>query len=205
MQTLCNRSLHGSALQQRVQRQVYFRHTRVAPAPARRSIATVVCQAASSDDAAITLEPQAVTDSKPKSKVAAAHLNFARGSPHKVRRILDVIRGKTYKDALFLLAVLPYRACEPILSTLLSAGANAKNNNGLSKANLVISECFADGGPSMKRFRPRAKGRGFKILKPTFHLTIKVSEQEPEVKTKRSGRKLPAAIEATPETAAASV
>ena len=92
------------------------------------------------------------------------------------RRVLDQIRGRTYEEAIMMLEYMPYRACEPILKTLLSAGANAKNNMGLKKAKLVVAECFADEGPVMKRAQPRAQGRPFPILKPTCHVTIRLQE-----------------------------
>jgi large subunit ribosomal protein L22 len=107
-----------------------------------------------------------------------AHLRFTRGSPLKARRVLDQIRGRTYEEALMMLEYMPYRACEPILKTLLSAAANAKNNLGMKKAKLVVTECYANEGPVMKRFLPRAQGRATRILKPTCHITVKVAERE---------------------------
>ena len=77
-----------------------------------------------------------------------------------------------------ILEFLPYRAAEPVLATLISAASNAKNNNNASKAKLYVSECFADQAGQLKRFRPRAKGRPYKILKTVSHLTIKVAERE---------------------------
>ena len=77
-----------------------------------------------------------------------------------------------------ILEFLPYRAAEPVLATLISAASNAKNNNGMSKAKLYVSECFADQAGQLKRFRPRAKGRPYKILTPISHMTIKVAEKE---------------------------
>jgi len=68
------------------------------------------------------------------------------------------------------------RAAEPILKVLLSAGANAKHNLGMRKSKLYVSECYCDEGPTMKRFRPRAQGRAFRIMKRTSHITIKVTE-----------------------------
>lgn len=107
---------------------------------------------------------------------AAAYLRYTRGSPLKVRRVLDQIRGRSYEEALMILEYMPYRACEPVIKTLLSAAANAKNNLGMKKKDLYVSECFADEGPVLKRFRPRAQGRANRILKPTVHITIKVAE-----------------------------
>ena len=73
--------------------------------------------------------------------------------------MLDQIRGRSYEEAIMILEYMPYRACEPVLKTLLSAAANAKANLGLKKAKLVVSECFADQGPVLKRAQPRAQVR----------------------------------------------
>ena len=70
------------------------------------------------------------------------------------------------------------RPTEPILKTLLSAGSNAKHNLGMRKSKLFVSECYCDEGPTMKRFRPRAQGRAFRIMKRTSHITIKVAETD---------------------------
>jgi large subunit ribosomal protein L22 len=98
-------------------------------------------------------------------------------SPTKVRRVLDQIRGRSYEEALMILAFMPYRACRPVLKVLSSAAANAKNNLGWKKATLVVSEAKADQGAKMKRFRPRAQGRGFPIQKPTCHILIAVEQK----------------------------
>lgn len=96
-------------------------------------------------------------------------------SPHKVRRVLDQIRGRSYREALIILEFMPYRACEPILKVLRSAVANAEHNNGLDPAELVVSSAYADQGPKLKRFRARAQGRAYQIHKPTCHITIAVA------------------------------
>jgi large subunit ribosomal protein L22 len=70
---------------------------------------------------------------------------------------------------------MPYTSCEPIIKVLRSAAANAKNNFGFDETKLVIKEAFADQGPVMKRFRPRAQGRAYRILKATSHITIIVT------------------------------
>ena len=97
---------------------------------------------------------------------------YIRISSTKVRRVLNQIRGRSYLEALTLLKVMPYRACGPVWQVLNSAAANAEVNNGLIKENLRIKEVFANQGPVLKRFRPRAQGRGFQIRKPTCHITI---------------------------------
>ncbi|KAL3149655.1 hypothetical protein ABBQ38_013487 [Trebouxia sp. C0009 RCD-2024] len=114
---------------------------------------------------------------KPAPKSAIAHLRFIRGSPSKVRRVLDQIRGRSYEDALMILEYTPYRACEPIIKTLVSAGANAKENLGLKKVKLVVSECYCNEGPILKRIKTRAKGRADRIAKLTNHLSIRVQER----------------------------
>jgi large subunit ribosomal protein L22 len=100
---------------------------------------------------------------------------YIRMSPTKVRRVLNQIRGKSYREALMILEFMPYAACDPILQVLQSAAANAQNNNGLQKNELLVNKAFANPGPVLKRFRPRSQGRGFKILKPTCHITVYVS------------------------------
>ncbi len=110
-----------------------------------------------------------------KSNEAIASAMYIRMSPRKVRRVLDQIRGRSYREALIILEFMPYRACEPIIKVLRSAVANAENNMGLNKSTLAVSQAYADMGPSLKRFRPRAQGRAFQIRKPTCHITITVA------------------------------
>jgi large subunit ribosomal protein L22 len=100
---------------------------------------------------------------------------YVRMSPHKVRRVLDQIRGRTYREALIILEFMPYRAVEPIVKVLRSAVANAEHNEGLNPAELIISQAFADQGPALRRFRPRAQGRAYQIRKPTCHITVAVA------------------------------
>eukprot|EP00210_Caulerpa_lentillifera_P002041 g1956.t1 len=136
----------------------------------------LVCKAAVAD------VPQVEDDQEQEEEdlEARAILRYCRGSPHKMRRVIDTIRGRSYEDALIILEQLPYRATEPILQTLLSAAANAKHNLGMRKTRLYVSECFVDEAPVFKRFRCRAKGRGARILKRNSHITIKVKERNTE-------------------------
>ena len=101
---------------------------------------------------------------------------YIRMSPHKVRRVLDQIRGCSYQEALMILEFLPYDAGSPIWKIIHSVAANAKHNYGLNKKKLIIKTIFADEGPKLKRIRPRAQGRAYKILKPTCHITVIVKE-----------------------------
>jgi large subunit ribosomal protein L22 len=115
----------------------------------------------------------------PKTEVTnpevKAIARFVRMSPLKVRRVLDQIRGRSYREALVILEFMPYRSCDPVLKLLRSAAANAEHNNGLNRAELVITQAFADQGPVLKRFQPRAQGRAYQIRKPTCHITLAVA------------------------------
>ena len=115
-----------------------------------------------------------VTNSLQNNEVKAVS-KYIRMSPSKVRRVLRQIQGKSYKDALILLEFMPYASCEPIIKVLRSAAANARNNMNLDETNLVVKSAFADQGPVMKRFRPRAQGRAYRILKYTSHITVVMS------------------------------
>lgn len=106
---------------------------------------------------------------------ARAVSKYVRMAPTKIRRVLKQIQGKTYKEALLILEFLPYASCEPIIKVLRSAVANGKTNFGFDESQTVIKQAFADPGPVMKRFRPRAQGRAYRILKPTSHITIVVA------------------------------
>ena len=100
---------------------------------------------------------------------------YVRMSPSKIRRVLRQIQGKSYKDALILLEFMPYASCEPVIKVLRSAAANARHNMDLNETDLFVKSAFADQGPVMKRFRPRAQGRAYRILKATSHITIVVA------------------------------
>ena len=108
---------------------------------------------------------------------AKAMARTVRVSPRKTRLVLDLIRGKNVADAIAILKFTPIKAARIVEKTLNSAIANAENNFGLEKANLVVSETFANEGPTMIRFRPRAKGSASPINKRTTHVTVVVSEK----------------------------
>ncbi|MEO3705444.1 50S ribosomal protein L22 [Trichormus azollae] len=99
---------------------------------------------------------------------------YIRISPYKVRRVLDQIRGRSYREALIILEFMPYSACKPVLKVVRSAAANAEHNEGLDRSELVITQAYADQGPVLKRFQPRAQGRAYQIRKPTCHITVAV-------------------------------
>lgn len=100
-----------------------------------------------------------------------------RMSAHKARRVVNQIRGHSYEQALMILEFMPYRACYPILQLISSAAANASHNLNITRANLIISEAKVDEGAVLKRFQPRAQGRGYPIHRPTCHITIIVKNK----------------------------
>jgi large subunit ribosomal protein L22 len=102
---------------------------------------------------------------------AVAFSKYIRMSPFKVRRILDQIRGRSYYDALLILLFMPYKACSVILKVVRSAVANARKKYNISSSlSFIISEARADAGPTLKRFRPHAQGKGFPIKKRMSHI-----------------------------------
>ncbi len=105
---------------------------------------------------------------------AIARATYVRVTPMKARRIIDLIRGKEAQGALAMLKFAPQAASEPVAKVLASAIANAENNFSLDPETLVISRAFVDEGPTLKRFRPRAQGRAYRIRKRTSHITIEV-------------------------------
>nr|UNJ16384.1 ribosomal protein L22 [Boldiaceae sp.] len=107
------------------------------------------------------------------SKIQAT-AKYIRISPNKVRRVLDQLRGRSYKQAIMILEFMPYKSCSYILKALKSASANAENNYKVNKKDLIITQAYANEGPTLKRFRPRAQGRAYRIHKPTCHITIVV-------------------------------
>ena len=100
---------------------------------------------------------------------------YVRMSPTKVRRVLNQIRGCSYKESIVLLEFLPYRACKPVWKAIKSAVANLTNISDINKQNIFIDQIFVTPGPILKRFRPRAQGRAYAIRKPTCHITVIVS------------------------------
>ena len=107
----------------------------------------------------------------------SAKLSYARVSVQKACFVLDAIRGKDVQTALAVLAYNPRYASGIIKKLLESAIANAENNNGMNKDNLYVAECYANKGPTMKRVRPRAQGRAYRIEKRMSHITIVLDEK----------------------------
>jgi large subunit ribosomal protein L22 len=107
----------------------------------------------------------------------AAKLRHARISPQKCRLIADQVRGKPVEQALQILTFSPKKAAGIVKKVLESAIANAEHNEGADIDELKVSQIFVDEGPSMRRWRPRAKGRVNHILKRTSHLTVMVGDK----------------------------
>ena len=108
---------------------------------------------------------------------ATAYLRHVRISPRKVKIVCDLIRGKKVADAANILMNTP-KAASPILEKLLrSAIANAENNLEMDRSTLYVAECFANQGPTLKRFHPRSRGQAFSILKRTSHITVVLDQK----------------------------
>ena len=101
-----------------------------------------------------------------------------RIAPRKARLVVDLIRGKKIGDAISILKFTPSSASPIVEKVLMSAIANAEHNFDLDVENLYVSEAYVNEGPTMKRFRPRAKGSASQILKRTSHITVVVSEKK---------------------------
>jgi large subunit ribosomal protein L22 len=115
---------------------------------------------------------------------AVARARYVRVTPMKARRVIDLIRGRTAREALAVLEFAPQTASAPVSKVLASAMANAENNLGLDPDSLIVSGAFVDEGPTLKRFRPRAQGRAYRIRKRTSHITVEV-ESVPQRQTAR--------------------
>ena len=109
---------------------------------------------------------------------ARATARFVRVTPMKARRVLDTVRGKSVDEALNILEYAPQGAAKDVAKVVASAAAHAEHNFGLDPRTLVISECYANEGPTMRRYQPRAQGRAFQIRKRTSHITVVVESKE---------------------------
>jgi large subunit ribosomal protein L22 len=127
----------------------------------------------------------------PGARAVARHVRI---SPNKARRVVNLVRGLPAKEALTVLQFAPQAASEQVYKVLASAIANAENNERLDPDALLVSEAFVDEGPTLKRFRPRAQGRAYRIRKRTCHITIAVEA----VQVARPAKKAAAAKKAAP-------
>ena len=108
---------------------------------------------------------------------ARARARYVRVTPMKARRVVDLIRGLPTEQAQAVLRFAPQAASEPVGKVLDSAIANATNNNSMDPNDLFVSEVYVDEGPTMKRFRPRARGSAARIRKRTSHITVVVASR----------------------------
>ena len=108
---------------------------------------------------------------------AVAKLSYARISSRKVKTVIDLIRNKNVGEALAILKLTPKAASELTFKLLKSAIANAENNHGMDVEKLYVAEIYANQGPTLKRVRPRAQGRAFRIRKRTSHITVVLREK----------------------------
>ena len=107
-----------------------------------------------------------------------ATARYIRLSPRKVRLVTDMIVGRPVEEAAAILRFMPNAAARDVAKVLKSATANAENNFNLSADELYVASAVADDGPTLKRYRPRAQGRTFQILKRTSHITVAVADKE---------------------------
>ena len=121
---------------------------------------------------AIKRERNAVKDTRP-----SATLSYARVSAQKAGFVLDAIRGKDLETALGIVTYNPRYASTLIKKLLESAAANAENNNGMDRSKLYVEACYANQAPTMKRVKPRAQGRAYRILKRNSHITVVLNEK----------------------------
>ena len=109
---------------------------------------------------------------------ARAKATFERIAPRKVKIVLDLIRNKPAEEAMAILKFTPKAACEPVAKLLKSAMANAENNYDMDVTRLYVAECSVSQGPTLKRIRPRAHGRAFRINKKTSPINLVLKEME---------------------------
>ena len=134
-----------------------------------------------------------------EQKVVRAQAKYVRSSSRKARLVLEHIRGRSVPEARTVLAFSTRDVAKDIHKVLHSAVSNAEANHGLNGDELVVKECFADEGPTLKRFRPRARGRASKIMKRSCHITILLVQGEPKVSGKPKTAAAPAAEAASTE------
>ncbi|GIF72867.1 hypothetical protein Asi02nite_23850 [Asanoa siamensis] len=133
----------------------------------------------------------------PGARAVARHVRI---SPNKARRVVNLVRGLPAKEALTVLQFAPQSASEQVYKVLASAIANAENNERLDPDALLVSEAFVDEGPTMKRFRPRAQGRAYRIRKRTCHITVAVEAVAPAARPGKKAAPAKKAAKAAPAT-----
>jgi large subunit ribosomal protein L22 len=129
----------------------------------------------------------------PGARAVARHVRI---SATKARRVVNLVRGLPAKQALTVLQFAPQAASEPVYKVIASAIANAENNERLDPDSLLISEAYVDEGPTLKRFRPRAQGRAYRIRKRSCHITIAVESVAPAGRPRAAAAKAAAPAKA---------
>jgi ribosomal protein L22 len=162
-------------------------------APAKRAPAKEPAAAKAPAPAKAPAEPKKglalrkAQDSKkaPRRRVVRAHARYVRTSARKARMVCGHLRGKSVQEARAILAFTPRDVARDWSKLLESAVANAESNHELLEDDLIVREAYADEGPTIKRFRPRAMGRATPIRKRTSHLTIALTSGSPARTTKK--------------------
>jgi ribosomal protein L22 len=129
---------------------------------------------------------RAKASDKPRRRVVRARARYVRSSARKARMICGHLRGKSVQEARAILAFTPREVARDWSKLLESAVANAESNHELLEDDLIVGEAYADEGPTIKRFRPRAMGRATPIRKRTSHLTIALTTDTARRTTKRN-------------------
>jgi large subunit ribosomal protein L22 len=119
-----------------------------------------------------TTETPAAAPARERAVARYVHM-----SPTKVRRVVELIKDRPVQEALDILRFAPQAAAQPLFKVVASAAANAENNLDLDPDTLVVAAAYADEGPTLKRIRPRAQGRAYRIRKRTSHITVEVESQ----------------------------
>ena len=107
-----------------------------------------------------------------------ATAKYLRVSPRKARMVIDMIRGKSVREAEAILKFCPNRGAEYASKDLKSAVANAENNLSLAKEDLIVTKAYVDEGPSLRRYKPRAQGRADRMVHRMSHITVVVGTRE---------------------------
>jgi large subunit ribosomal protein L22 len=136
-----------------------------------------------------------------------ARVRHIRVTPQKARRVVDLIRGKQAAEALAILKFAPQSASEPVYKLVASAMANARvkadaSNSYLDEQDLFVAKAYVDEGSTLKRFRPRAQGRAFKILKRTSHITVVLATPDELVDASAGSQRRPTTTKAPSTTKA---
>ena len=118
---------------------------------------------------------QAAADAPARARAVAKYVHM---SPTKVRRVTALVKGRRVAEALDILRYAPQAAATPVYKVIASAAANAENNHAMDPESLVVAVAIADEGPTLKRIRPRAQGRAYRIRKRTSHISVIVTQPE---------------------------